>query len=427
MSSIAALRLRPFRRLLAAYTLNAGGDWLGEIALSVLILDATGSAVAVSALWILGRFVPAFLAPLALGRIERAGRGPGSLYLLQALVYAGLVAGVSAGVPIAAVLTLAFVDGVLALNARALTKAAVVGVTRPTGLLREGNALLALAFTLSATLGPVLAGVTVAAFGAPSALALDGLSFALAAACFVHADLPTGSDPAHGDACASVRAGAREVLASPFLRRLFFAEGAVSVLLAAVVPVELVFVTQTLGAGERVFGTVLAAWGLGAVLGSALTNVFPRLRPMALVAAGVSLMSVGYLGMGAATAIAQVGAFSFVGGIGNGLEGLAVVTIVQERTPARLQAQVNGFLESLHTAAPGAGYVLGGTIATLASPRATYWIAGIGALLVMAVAARALGAPTPVSPTHAHPEPRPDGDPCSVPLTLPLPMPANTG
>src|SRR4051812_770933 len=150
MSSLTALRLRPYRRLVAAYTVNAGGDWLGEIALSVLILDATGSALAVSALWILGRFLPAFLAPLALGGIERAGRGPATLFLLQALLYAGLVAGISAGLPIAAVLFLAFVDGVVALNARALVKTAVVGVTRPAGLLREGNALLALAFTLSA-------------------------------------------------------------------------------------------------------------------------------------------------------------------------------------------------------------------------------------------------------------------------------------
>jgi len=137
----------------------------------------------------------------------------------------------------------------------------------------------------------------------------------------------------------------------------------------------------------------------------------------------VSLASVGYLGMGAGTAIAQVVAFSFVGGIGNGLEGLAIVTIVQERTPPDLQAQVNGFLESLHTAAPGAGYVLGGAIATLATPRATYWVAGIGALLVLAVAARAL-APTSIPPERAHLTSPPGSVSSDPTLTQSLPVPA---
>jgi hypothetical protein len=58
MSSLAALQLRPYRRLLAAYTVNAAGDWIGEIALSVLILERTRSVLAVSALWILGRRQP---------------------------------------------------------------------------------------------------------------------------------------------------------------------------------------------------------------------------------------------------------------------------------------------------------------------------------------------------------------------------------
>jgi MFS family permease len=137
-------------------------------------------------------------------------------------------------------------------------------------------------------------------------------------------------------------------------------------------------------------------------------------------------MSAGYLGMGAGTAVAQVVAFSFVGGIGNGLEGLAVVTIVQEGTPPDLQAQVNGFLESLHTAAPGLGYVLGGAIATVATPRATYWVAGIGALLVVAVAARALP-PTSIPPQRSHLAPRPGSAPADATLTQPLPVCATAG
>ena len=96
----------------------------------------------------MGRFLPAFLAPLALGRIERTNLRPASLYGAQAALYAGLVAIVSAGVPLTAILSLALLDGVLSLNARALIKTAIVATTgRPASCARAR--LLALAFTLS--------------------------------------------------------------------------------------------------------------------------------------------------------------------------------------------------------------------------------------------------------------------------------------
>ena len=69
--SLAPLRLPGYRRLLGAYSVNNLGDWLGEIALSLLILHATGSVLAVTALWVLGRFVPGLLAPLAVAALER--------------------------------------------------------------------------------------------------------------------------------------------------------------------------------------------------------------------------------------------------------------------------------------------------------------------------------------------------------------------
>jgi hypothetical protein len=393
MSSLAPLRLPRYRRLLTAYTVNAAGDWLGEIALSVMLFATTHSVLAVSALWILGRFVPALLAPLVVGAVEGTVLGtPAALYLAEAGVFAALAGGVAAGIPIAAILGLALLDGVLAVAARAFTKTAIVATTGPDGLLREANALLGLTFTVSGTAGPVVAGIMVATSGVPAALAVDAVSFAAAAACLRGIEVPPGAAQDGPGLLGSLRAAARHVGGSPVLRRLFSAEAAGSVLLACVVPVELVYVTQTLGGTAKDFGTTLAAWGLGAVGGSAAMNVLlRRAGSAALLVSGVLVMIVGYLGMGAATHVPQVIAFSVVGGLGNGLEGLAFATLVQERTPLGLQTQINGLVESLHTAAPGAGYVLGGAIAALASPRATFWVAGIGALLVLLAAMAAAG------------------------------------
>jgi hypothetical protein len=67
-----------------------------------------------------------------------------------------------------------------------------------------------------------------------------------------------------------------------------------------------------------------------------------------------------------------------------------VTTLLQERTPDGLQTHLNGLLEALHAVAPGLGFLLGGAIAAAASPRATYFVAGLGALAVVAGAAAAL-------------------------------------
>src|ERR1700753_3316208 len=75
----APLRRPLFRRLLATYSINEMGDWMGIIALSLLVYEATHSAYATAALFIGTRFLPALLAPLLVTRAEKPPprrRGP---------------------------------------------------------------------------------------------------------------------------------------------------------------------------------------------------------------------------------------------------------------------------------------------------------------------------------------------------------------
>src|ERR1044072_2778782 len=59
------------RRLATTYAINELGDWMGLIALSVLVFDQTDSALATAALFIGTRFLPALLAPLLVTRMEQ--------------------------------------------------------------------------------------------------------------------------------------------------------------------------------------------------------------------------------------------------------------------------------------------------------------------------------------------------------------------
>ena len=65
----AAMRAPGFRRLAFSYTVNDLGDTFGLVALAVLVLDQTDSALGTTALFVAARFVPAFLAPLLTARV----------------------------------------------------------------------------------------------------------------------------------------------------------------------------------------------------------------------------------------------------------------------------------------------------------------------------------------------------------------------
>jgi hypothetical protein len=386
----APLKIRAFRRLLAAYCVNALGNWLGDIALAAVALHETGSPLAVAGVLAAGQFVPALAGPLVVARAERlpADRAIPLLLAFQALVFGALAVLVTTGFPLAAVLALAALDGIAGLAARALSKATVVAVTEPRDLLPEGNAILTGAFTVCTAVGPVVAGVVIATLSAPAALAIDAATFAGAALLLAFgAGLPTGAAapaPAATASAATAPRSARGALrADRELRRLLGGYAVMAVLATTILPVEIVLVTETLGGDTTDFGTVLALWGAGSVVGGALLTFLRRAPVERLVLGSFAVYALSYLGAGTAGSIELVGMWSFVGGIANGVEAFAVLTAVQRRTPAALQVRVNGLLESLETAALGTGLLIGGAAATAVSPRAVYVAAAVGIALVV--------------------------------------------
>ena len=97
-----------------------------------------------------------------------------ALYWFEALVFFAL-AWVAMHFSLVPVLALALVDGVAALTARSLARAATVSVTSAAGLLREGNAVTNAAFSVCFMLGPAIGGAVVAAGGTSAALIADGV------------------------------------------------------------------------------------------------------------------------------------------------------------------------------------------------------------------------------------------------------------
>jgi MFS family permease len=96
------------------------------------------------------------------------------------------------------------------------------------------------------------------------------------------------------------------------------------------------------------------------------------------------------------------------------------MTALQEVTPRGYQARVTGLLESLGAAMPGAGYVLGGVLAAIGSPRTAFAVAGAGVLVLAAVGAvaRPRFAARPDPAARPMPAERPLPDPLSPARSL---------
>jgi MFS family permease len=381
-----------FRRLATTYAVNELGDWMGIIALSVLVFDRTDSALATAGLFLGTRFLPALAAPILITRAERPPPrfALPVIYCGEAAAFGGLAL-LSAHFSLAAVIVVATIDGALALTGRSLTRAVVAALLEPTGELRAGNALLNVAFTAGAAIGPGLAGLVVAGFGVQTALLLDAVSFYAIAWILLTAGPLPQAEPEPGRMRDQVRAGIAYIREKPALRRLLLAQGAAFVFFAAVIPVEVIYAKQTLGTSDSGYGLMLASWGVGMLLGSLLFASVRR-APLALLLFFSTLaVGTGYLGLAAAPTLAFACAASVVGGAGNGVQWVSVISAVQEMTVAGMQARVMSVLESIGAAMPGVGFAIGGLIAAVASPRMTFLVAGVGVFVIVAIVSPILG------------------------------------
>nr|MEA2798730.1 hypothetical protein [Phenylobacterium sp.] len=185
-AALAPLRHRPFRHLFIGTTANLLGNGVAPIALAFAVLDATGSVGSLGL--VVGAHSLTSILFLLYGGVlaDRLPRGPllvGSSVVSAAsqAVVAALVLTHSAAIPL--LMVLAAVNGASSScyqpAAQALLPQAVPAESR-----RAALALSRIAGSSAMIVGASLGGVLVAAVGPGWGLAVDALSFALAAASF---------------------------------------------------------------------------------------------------------------------------------------------------------------------------------------------------------------------------------------------------
>jgi hypothetical protein len=384
MVDLRPLRSSSFRHLAGATWINEFGNWVGEIALAILVYDRTGSPLATAALFLALRFLPSALAPLLAVRLETSSPRVvlASMYMLEAALFVALIA-VARHFSLALLLVLAGCDGVLAITSSALSRSAVATTLTKDGLMREGNALLNLGGMIVIAGGPAISGLLVASRGVVSALELDAGTFVIAAAIIATAkglQIASDEDASFRERVAS---GLKLLRTRPTVTRLLVATTLVVGLGSIVVPVEVVFAKHTLHAGDSGYGLLLTAWGIGMVVGSFTFASMKNLRLMVVLGVGTTLIVAGYCGLAVAPSLAVACGFSWLGGTGNSAAWVAARIALQERIPLNRQPGLMAVLEAANQLMPAIGFIVGGAITALSSPRAAYAISAAGVAVVL--------------------------------------------
>ena len=282
-ATIATSRARPwsvfasgsFRKLWAATTLSLFGDFFSYIAMAWLVLQLTGSSLALGTVLVvqaLPRAVLMVVGGALADRVSPRLTMLGSMGL-RAVVVAPLAVLVLTGrVQMWQVYGIAAVFGIVDaffLPARSSMLPKVVADHE----LEPGNAVLNVTMSVSIILGPVLGGLIVAALGIGWAFAGDAVCFAVGFlfVAWMSAATRSAAGAAHPDGGlgGQIAAGLRYAWADVGIRVTlivvavidFGANGALGVGLPTLAH-------GRFGAGATGFGILLGAWGVGATAGA---------------------------------------------------------------------------------------------------------------------------------------------------------------
>lgn len=231
------------------------------------------------------------------------------------------------------------------------------------------------AATQAVTLGgPVLAGLVITRFGTAPALAVDGISYLVS----VTTLWLIGQPREQVTASPARRAGLWTVLRGNPLLKVIMALAAVgNIGFAGVFEVGLPsMLHQSEALFAATYGFVLAAFGLGAVLGSLAVGARPAPRNPVLLAVVLLLPQAAMLALAALVPATAVTILLFLGiGVAAAMGNVVMMTFVQTEVPADVRGRVSGALLVSSVGLFPVGALLAGLAASVAGPRAVLIIA----------------------------------------------------
>ncbi|MFB7666690.1 MFS transporter [Kitasatospora sp. NPDC056138] len=391
-ADITPLREIPdYRRVWFGQSVSSIGQQMTAVAVSVQVYQLTGSSFATG---LVGLFA---LVPLVAFGLYGGAIADTVDRRLLGLVGSGGLAVVSAVLAAQALLgshTVAVLYAAVAVQAAffALSspaRSSMIPRLVPSRQLPAANALNTVSMNLGSTVGPMLGGVLIGAYGAQAAYLVDTVAFS--ATLYAMWRLPSMRPGGDGERKrrASVLDGLRFLREQPNLRTSFLADLAAMIfgLPRALFPAIAV---GFYGGGPGTVGLLVAAPAVGALLGAAFSGWVGRVRRhgaaiMASVAAwGLSIAAFGLvreLWLGLALLAAA--------GCADTISMIFRNTMMQVAAPDDMRGRLQGIFIVVVAGGPRLGDFESGTVASLTSPAVSVVTGGLACLAaVLLLAAR---------------------------------------
>ena len=394
-----ALRTRTFRSLrrhrnyrifFAGQVVSLAGTWMQNIALAWLVLELSGSPLAVGALafW---RFVPFTVFSLAAGvvadRLESRKLVMGTQAAAMAISVALAVVTLTGTATLPIVYLLAALGGIaLAFDAPGRQSLTFQLVGRRE--LPNAVALNTGLFNGSRIIGPAIAGLIIAAAGTGVCFVLNAFSFlaVLAALALVRDEElhPVERDPA-ARIVDGTRVALRFVLDDPELRLVLAVVTVVSTVgfnFHVLVPL---LAADTVHVGPEGFGLLSASFGLGALVG-ALTTASFREASWRLFATGTAAFGVLALVLAPVQNPVLAGIVLCAIGISFTLFTANANALVQLGAPDHLRGRLIGLYLFAFLGLAPVGGLFAGWLADLGGTALAFTVAGVTSLVTIGVA-----------------------------------------
>jgi MFS transporter, DHA3 family, macrolide efflux protein len=220
----------------------------------------------------------------------------------------------------------------------------------PAELIQMGMSMYQTVFALFMILGPVLGTFVYEQFGIMAAVAVMGIAFLCSAAVLLMlpADRKVEEEKRETSLMEEMKDGFRYVLKSRHLTLLGGTFLAAGLAIGLTQPLGVFLITERLGLPKEDLQWLMAAFGIGMILGGGITvGISRKVSPQMLLAIGLTASAIGFVGMGLSTALWLTLTMQFFSGLFMPCIHIGINTMILQNTEEAFIGRVNGILNPL--------------------------------------------------------------------------------
>ena len=387
-----------FRRLFLAHAVSRAGDAFNTVAIVVLVFQLTGSGRGVAGA-VMFEVLPVLLigpfAGLAADRMPRRQLMV-SADVIRAVAAASLIFATGS---VTAVLAAAFVLSAAATVFNPAATSLLPDVVDDADLITANGALWSVAVIAQIALAPAAGLIIAIGGGVRLAFAINAATFVASALLLV--GVRAGRTPASTEVAGlkGALAGISAVRADPLLRRLGIVQVLASLSAGATSGLLVILAQRRLGVGASGFGVLLAAIGIGAVIGPLLFRRSIRAGDRHWLFGPYLVRGAVDLTLATVTNPLIAGGALVVYGMSTSTGMIAYQTTLQRAVPRQVRGRASAYFDVIWNATRLVSLAAGALLTDTIDVR---WVYLAAAALLIAAAAIGLTADIDVAPVDQH-------------------------